>query len=57
MKAWLPSSHEWVDREAKKEKKKGWASGGMLLGKGKGWGGRGGELALQKGEGTNDLKN
>jgi len=37
IKAWLPSSHVWVEREAKREKRRGRAKGGTLLGKRKGW--------------------
>jgi len=37
IKRWLPSSHEWIYREARKDKRKGRAKGGMLIGK-KGWG-------------------
>jgi len=38
LKGWLPSSHAWKYKEAKKEKRKGRAKGGMLIGKRKGWG-------------------
>jgi len=38
LKDWLPSTHEWKMVEARKEKVKGRAKGGMLLGKRKGWG-------------------
>jgi len=43
MKVWLPRSHEWVEKEARKKKKKGRAKGGMLIGKRKGWGIEGGK--------------
>jgi len=38
IKGWLPRSHEWEYREARKEKRKGRAKGGMLIGRKKGWG-------------------
>jgi len=37
-KGWLPDTHEWEMVEARKEKNKGRARGGMLIGKRKGWG-------------------
>jgi len=38
IKGWLPSSHEWTYREARKEKRKGRAKGGIVIGTRKGWG-------------------
>jgi len=42
IKGWLPSSHEWKYSAARKEKRKGRAKGGMMIGTRKGWG-EGGE--------------
>jgi len=33
IKGWLPDSHEWGEWTARKEKKRGRAMGGMLIGK------------------------
>jgi len=41
LKDWLPSTHEWVMVEARKERNKGRSMGGMLIGKRKGWGNEG----------------
>jgi len=38
LKDWLPTTHEWNMVEARKEKMKGRAKRGMLMGKRKGWG-------------------
>jgi len=38
IKGWLPDSHDWEVKEARKDKRKGRAKGGMLLGRRKGWG-------------------
>jgi len=49
IKGSLPRSHDWYCEAAKKEKKKGRAKEGMVIGKKKGWGE--GEMELVKGEG------
>jgi len=38
IRGWLPDSHEWGYREARKERRKGRAKGGMLIGRKRGWG-------------------
>jgi len=44
IKGWLPDSHVWEGRVARKEKVKGRAMGGMLIGKRKDWGEEGDKL-------------
>jgi len=41
LKDWLPTTHEWEMVEARKERIKRRAMGGMLMGKRKGWGNEG----------------
>jgi len=47
----LPSTHRWEWETAKRNKKKGRAKGGLIIGVKKDWGVPGSELKISKGEG------
>jgi len=49
LKGWLPRTHVWKAIEARRENKRGRASGGMLIGKKIGWGNTGLEYWEQRG--------
>lgn len=56
IKGWLPESHIWYVKYAKREKERGRAKGGLLIGMRKVWGGRESEFIETGSDGIDHVR-